>query len=188
MNYLITGGTGTLGTALTRYLLKKDAQTIRIYSRNEYSQVEMQRELNDPRLRFLIGDIRDFNRLKRAMSGVDYVIHCAALKHVPVCEYNPIEAIKTNVDGAVNVIDSAIDCGVKKVINISSDKAVYPINLYGATKLSAEKLFIYSNIYGKDRTLFSCIRFGNIWGSKGSVIPLWMRQRENLLIKPQMIR
>jgi len=112
------------------------------------------------------------------MEGVDYVIHTAALKHVPVCEYNPIEAIKTNVDGAINVIDCAIDCQVKRVINISSDKAVNPINLYGATKLASEKLFIYSNIYGKDRTFFSCIRFGNFWGSKGSVIPLWETQKQ----------
>ena len=178
MNYLIIGGTGSLGKAIVNRLLKTNDCTIRIYSRHEQSQVEMQRELNDSRLRFLIGDVRDDKRLKRAMEGVDYVIDCAALKHVPVCEYNPIEAVRTNIDGSINVIDAAIDCGVKKLIYISSDKAVYPINIYGATKSVAEKLFIHSNIYGKDRTYFSCIRFGNFYGSSGSVIELWQKQKE----------
>lgn len=177
-SYLVLGGTGSLGKVLVETLLTKEVDSIRVYSRNEYFQVEMQRELNNPKLRFLIGDIRDKDRLRRAMDGVDYVVNCAALKHVPVCEYNPIEAIKTNIDGAVNIIDCAIDTKVKKVVHISSDKAVEPINLYGATKLVAEKLFIHSNIYGKDKTFFSCIRFGNFFGSRGSVIPLWMRQKE----------
>ncbi len=191
MNWLILGGTGTLGKSITKYLLKTDIKSVRVFSRNEYDQVEMQRDCPDTRLRFLIGDIRDRNRLTRAMEGIDYVVNCAALKHVPVCEYNPIEAIRTNIDGAVNVIDCAIDTEVKKVINISSDKAVYPINLYGATKLVSEKLFIYSNIYGKGKTLFSCVRFGNFIGSRGSVIPLWEKQRETgtiTLTEKDMVR
>ena len=174
---LITGGTGTLGQSLTRRILKEDVESIRIYSRNEYAQVLMQSEMLDSRLRFFIGDVRDRDRLYRAMNGVDYVIHCAALKHVPVCEYNPLEAVKTNIIGSMNIIDSAIDAKVKKVINISSDKAVHPINIYGATKLASEKLFINSNVYGNGETVFSCIRFGNFINSRGSVAELWAKQR-----------
>jgi UDP-N-acetylglucosamine 4,6-dehydratase (inverting) len=139
----------------------------------------MERLFKEPRLRFLLGDVRDKNRLKRAMNGVDIVVHAAALKHVPVCEYNPIEAVKTNIDGAVNVIDAAIDNYVEKVITISTDKAVQPVNLYGATKMVAEKLFIQGNSYSGDKkTIFSCSRYGNVVGSSGSVVPLFKKQKE----------
>lgn len=174
---LITGGTGTLGQELTRHLLKETLESICIYSRNEYAQVIMKSEFKDDKLRFFIGDVRDRDRLYRAMSKVDYVIHCAALKHVDVCEYNPIEAVRTNVLGATNVIDAAIDAGVKKVVNISSDKAVHPINIYGSTKLAAEKLFLNSNVYGNGKTVFSCVRFGNFTNSRGSVTEIWKKQR-----------
>jgi UDP-N-acetylglucosamine 4,6-dehydratase (inverting) len=135
---------------------------------------------DDPRLRFFIGDVRDLGRLSRAMNGVDLVVHAAALKQVPACEYNPIEAVRTNIDGAANVIDAAIDNEVEKVIAISTDKAVHPVNLYGATKLVAEKLFIQGNAYtGGRRTKFSVVRYGNVVGSRGSVIPLFLEQRRN---------
>ena len=174
--WLITGGTGSLGQAVTRHILDKEPDcSIRIYSRNEYFQVEMERTFNDKRLRFLIGDVRDKDRLSRACNGIDNVIHCAALKHVPVCEYNPIEAVKTNINGTVNIIDACIDNNVKKCLAISTDKAVNPINLYGGTKLVAEKLLTYGNIYGN--TMFSCVRFGNFIGSSGSVIPLFLKQK-----------
>ena len=173
---LITGGTGSLGQELTKQLLERSPKAIRVFSRGEALQQEMQRRFNDPLIRFQIGDVRDRNRLKRAMTNVDVVIHCAALKQVPTCEYNPIEAIKTNIDGSVNVIDAALDSGVAKVLAISSDKAVHPINLYGATKLVMEKLFVQANVYGD--TMFSCVRFGNFWGSRGSVIPFWEEQRQ----------
>lgn len=167
---LITGGTGSLGEAIVKNLLIKEVSSIRIYSRNEYLQYLMAKELTDKRLRYMIGDIRDKERLSRAMNRVDYVIHTAALKHVPICHYNPIEAVRTNVDGSINIINCAIDNGVKKVLGISTDKAVNPINLYGATKLTMEHLFTEANVYGD--TQFSCVRFGNFVGSKGSIIPL----------------
>jgi len=164
--YLITGGCGSLGQALTREILKHNPKSIRIFDNSEYGHWDMQEHLKDNRLRYFIGDVRDRDRLNRAMKGVDVVVHAAALKHVHLCEYNPIDAVKTNVIGSINVIDAALDCRVPKVIAISSDKAVHPVNLYGATKAIMEKLFIQSNVYGYTR--FSCIRAGNFQGSMGS--------------------
>lgn len=177
---LITGGTGSFGKKFTEIVLREhDPKAVRIFSRGEFLQLQMRQQFNDdPRLRFFIGDVRDRERIYRAMDGVDIVVHAAALKQVPVCEYNPIEAIKTNINGAINVIDAAIDKEVEKVVAISTDKAVYPVNLYGATKLVAEKLFVQSNAYtGKHRTRFSVVRYGNVVGSRGSVIPLFLEQR-----------
>jgi UDP-N-acetylglucosamine 4,6-dehydratase/5-epimerase len=179
---LITGGTGSFGKACVKKLLEgHDPHTIRVYSRDELKQWEMAREFgNHPKLRFLIGDVRDGERLKRATEGVDFLIHAAALKHVPACEYNPIEAIRTNIDGAINVINAALDNRVKKVVALSTDKAVNPVNTYGATKLASDRLFIQSNSYrgGRD-TRFSVVRYGNVMGSRGSVIPLFKTQRES---------
>jgi len=181
---LITGGTGSFGKKFTEILLSEhNPESVRIYSRGELLQMEMQNRFDDSRLRFLIGDVRDRDRLYRAASGVDIIVHAAALKHVPACEYNPIEAVRTNVDGSVNVIDAAIDNSVEKIMAISTDKAVHPVNLYGATKMVAEKLFIQGNAYtGWDKTRFSCIRYGNVVGSRGSVIPLFKEQRGNGMI------
>ncbi|KYC54025.1 MAG: Polysaccharide biosynthesis protein [Candidatus Methanofastidiosum methylothiophilum] len=143
----------------------------------------MQKELKDDRLRFFIGDVRDKDRLYRAASGADFLIHAAAMKQVPACEYNPIEAVRTNIDGTINVIDAAIDNSVKKVIGISTDKAVHPVNLYGATKMTAEKLLVQGNSYSGDKgTKFSVVRYGNVIGSRGSVIPLFLEQKKNGLI------
>ena len=178
---LVTGGTGSFGQKFTEIILKENnPKSVRIYDHNELAEVEMERKFNDSRLRFFIGDIRDKNRLHRAMNGVDIIIHAAALKHVPICEYNPIEAVKTNIEGAMNVIDSAIDNAVEKVMVISTDKAVYPVNLYGATKMVAEKLFIQANSYvgGERKTIFSCARYGNVIASSGSVVPLFKEQKE----------
>jgi UDP-N-acetylglucosamine 4,6-dehydratase (inverting) len=177
---LVTGGTGSFGTKFAEVLLKShNPRSIRIYSRGELKQVEMERRLGQPKVRFLVGDVRDRERLYRAMNGVDIVVHAAALKHVPVCEYNPMEAVKTNVHGAENVIDAAIDNGVEKVVALSTDKAVQPVNLYGATKLVAEKMFVQANAYvGMRKTRFSCVRYGNVIGSSGSVVPLFARQKE----------
>ncbi len=177
---LITGGAGSFGQEFAKIILKEcNPKSVRIYDNRELAQVEMEREINDPRLRFFIGDIRDMNRLYRALNGVDIVVHAAALKHVPICEYNPIEAIRTNIDGSVNVIDASINNGVEKVILISTDKAVQPVNLYGATKMVAEKLFIQGNNYASARkTIFSCVRYGNVIGSSGSVVPLFKKQKE----------
>jgi UDP-N-acetylglucosamine 4,6-dehydratase len=152
-----------------------------VFSRDELKQHEMQvREFNQEHLRYFIGDVRDVSRLRRAMNGVDIVVHAAALKQVPACEYNPIEAVMTNIMGARNIIDAALDTGVKHVLALSTDKAVSPVNLYGATKLCAEKLFVQSNAYaGTDGTRFSCVRYGNVVGSRGSVIPLFLQQREH---------
>ena len=177
---LLTGGVGSFGTKFVETVLKEhDPKVIRIYDINELGEVEMRRKFNDDRLRFLIGDVRDKRRLHRAMKGVDVVIHAAALKHIDVCEYNPIEAIRTNIEGAINVIDCAIDNNVEKVMAISTDKAAYPVNLYGATKMTAEKLFVQGNTYsGEEGTRFSCTRYGNVWGSSGSVIPLFKKQKE----------
>lgn len=182
---LVTGGTGSFGKACVKYLLKNfSPNAIRIYSRDELKQWEMAQELkNYPRfnlLRFFIGDVRDRNRIKRATEGVDYIIHAAALKQVPACEYNPIEAVRTNIDGAINVIDAALDCNVEKVIALSTDKASQPINLYGATKLCSDKLFIQGNNYrGVRKTAFSVVRYGNVMASRGSVIPLFFEQAKN---------
>jgi len=174
---LITGGTGSFGQKLTNILLKDfSPKKIIIYSRDELKQYEMAQEFDDPRMRFFIGDVRDKERLLRAMEGVDYVVHAAALKHVPVAEYNPMEAIKTNVLGAQNVIDAAIEQGVSKVIALSTDKAANPINLYGATKLASDKLFVAANnIVGSKDILFSVVRYGNVIGSRGSVVPFFKK-------------
>jgi len=177
---LVTGGTGSFGKKFTKILLEeKQPKKIIIFSRDELKQHEMQvGGYNDPRLRYFIGDIRDRERLLRAMHGVDIVVHAAALKQVPACEYNPMEAIKTNIMGTANVVEAALDAGVKKVMTISTDKAVSPANLYGATKLAAEKLTIQSNAYAAGTaTRYSCVRYGNVVGSRGSVVPLFLKQR-----------
>jgi UDP-N-acetylglucosamine 4,6-dehydratase (inverting) len=177
---LLTGGTGSFGNKFSEILLKEhNPHAIRIFSRGEKKQLDMANRFNDDRLRFFIGDVRDKARLYRATTDADIIVHAAALKQVPACEYNPIEAVRTNVDGAVNVIDAAIDHGVERVIAISTDKAVHPVNLYGATKMTAEKLFIQGNSYsGKVDTKISCVRYGNVIGSRGSVIPLFLKQKE----------
>ncbi len=177
---LVTGGTGSFGKKFIEIMLKEyHPAKIIIFSRDELKQYEMQiNGFNDPSLRYFLGDIRDLERLKRAFKDVDIVVHAAALKQVPACEYNPFEAIKTNILGSQNVIDAALDCGVKKVLAISTDKAVNPVNLYGVTKLGAEKLFIQSNAYAGGReTRFSCTRYGNVVGSRGSVVPVFLQQR-----------
>ena len=174
---LITGGTGSLGTALTKKLLKSDVGKIRIFSRDEWKQTNMKSELTDKRLRFLIGDIRDAPRLDRAMENVDIVFHTAALKQVPVAEYNPFEFIKTNVDGTQNVIDACLDNNVELAIGIGTDKAVSPSNTYGASKLLMERLFIGANFYkGEHKTKFICVRYGNVLGSRGSIVPVFVNQ------------
>ena len=178
---LITGGTGSFGKAFTRYALNNySPKKIIIYSRDEFKQFIMQNDFRKEfpdkfsKLRFFIGDVRDKERLTRAMEGVDYVVHAAALKQVPACEYNPAEAIKTNIHGAMNVIDSALDTGVKKVVALSTDKAVNPVNLYGGTKLVSDKLFIAANAYAGSKDVnFSIVRYGNVAGSRGSVIPFF---------------
>jgi UDP-N-acetylglucosamine 4,6-dehydratase (inverting) len=177
---LITGGTGSFGKMFTSVLLKEhNPRSIRIYSRGELLQWEMQQKFSDERLRFLIGDVRDERRLSRAMNGVDIVVHAAAMKQVPASEYNPMEAVKTNIDGTNNLINSAIDNNVQKVIALSTDKAVHPVNLYGATKMVAEKLFVQGNSYAGSRgTRFSCVRYGNVIGSRGSIIPLILEQKK----------
>ena len=177
---LLTGGTGSFGQKFTEIALREHGpKVIRIFSRGELLQQEMRQKFDDDeKLRFFIGDVRDRERVYRAMNGVDIVVHAAALKQVPTSEYNPIEAVKTNIDGAVNVIDAAIDNGVEKAIAISSDKAVHPVNLYGATKLVMERLFIQANVYtGGRKSQFSCTRYGNVVGSRGSVVPLFLEQR-----------
>ena len=172
---LVTGGTGSFGKAFTKYVLEHyNPKKIIIYSRDEYKRFIMQQEFQQyaSQLRFFIGDVRDKERLARAFEGVDYVIHAAALKQVPACEYNPAEAIKTNIDGAQNVIDAALSTGVKKVVALSTDKAVNPVNLYGGTKLVSDKLFIAANAYAGSKDIcFSIVRYGNVAGSRGSIIP-----------------
>lgn len=193
-NILVTGGTGSFGRAFTRVLLDEHTpRRLVVFSRDELKQHEMRTGgFDHPALRYFIGDVRDVQRLRRAMRGVDVVVHAAALKQVDACEYNPIEAIATNVDGAKNVIDAALDAGVSRVVALSTDKAVNPINLYGASKLCAEKLFVHSNTYGgASGTRFSCVRYGNVVGSRGSVIPLFRRQRETgevTVTDPRMTR
>lgn len=179
---LLTGGTGSFGQKFTEIALREhNPKIIRVFSRGEFLQHQMNQKFNgDARLRFFIGDVRDRERLFRAMNGVDIVVHAAALKQVPACEYNPIEAVKTNVNGAINIIDAALDNQVEKVLAISSDKAVHPVNLYGATKLVAEKLFTQGNAYTGGRgTKFSCTRYGNVIASRGSVIELFLEQKQN---------
>ena len=179
---MITGGTGSLGNALTKRLLDDGADTIRIFSRNESKQLEMESKFNDDRLRFLIGDIRDYERLERAVEDIDIVFHAAALKHVPVIEYNPFEAIKTNILGSQNVINACLHENVERAICVGTDKAVSPLNTYGATKLLMEKLFVTAKNYlNKERheTKFIALRYGNVLGSSGSVIPKFIEQIKN---------
>ena len=180
---LITGGTGSLGKALAKRLLELDAEIVRIYSRNENKQISMQSEFNDERLRYLIGDIRDLPRLIRAVEDIDIVFHAAALKHVPVVEYNPFESIKTNVLGSQNVIDACLHENIETAICVGTDKAVSPLNTYGATKLLMEKLFVTAGNYinpEKHKTKFVAIRYGNVLASSGSVIPHFLNQiKEN---------
>ncbi|QYK51130.1 MAG: UDP-N-acetylglucosamine 4,6-dehydratase (inverting) [Anaerolineales bacterium] len=178
---LITGGTGSFGKACIRILQERyQPEKIIIFSRDELKQHEMREAgFDQENLRYFIGDIRDEQRLKRAMDGVNIVIHAAALKQVPACEYNPMEAIKTNILGTANVVEAALENNVEKVLALSTDKAVSPANLYGATKLAAEKLTVQSNAYSGDRpTRFACVRYGNVVGSRGSVVPIFLRQRE----------
>ena len=174
---LVTGGTGSFGNQFVTYVLENyDPKKIIIYSRDEYKQFIMANKFKKygDKLRFFIGDVRDKERLYRAFDGVDYVVHAAALKQVPACEYNPMEAVKTNIDGAMNIVDAALDCGVKRVVALSTDKAVNPINLYGGTKLVSDKLFIAANAYaGTKDVCFSIVRYGNVAGSRGSVIPFF---------------
>lgn len=178
---LLTGGTGSFGRHFCKLMTDRYLpKVIRVYSRDELKQHEMRQVFGEEHIRYFIGDVRDPDRLKRAMEGVDIVIHAAALKQVPACEYNPFEAIKTNIHGAQNIIDAAIDTGVKKVLALSTDKAVNPVNLYGATKLCAEKIIVQGNAYAGSRgTRFSCVRYGNVIGSRGSVIPVFTEQRKN---------
>jgi UDP-N-acetylglucosamine 4,6-dehydratase/5-epimerase len=194
---LITGGTGSLGNALTRHILKSNPNVKRliIFSRDEQKQFLMAQEFSEreyDQIRYFIGDVRDFERLKRAFQDVDYVIHAAAMKHVHIAEYNPDECIKTNVGGAQNVINAAFETSVKKVVALSTDKACAPINLYGATKLTSDKLFIAANnITGFNPIKFSVVRYGNVMGSNGSVIPFFMKKRKEGVLpitEPNMTR
>lgn len=193
-NILVTGGTGSFGKAFIRKVLDEhEPRRIVVFSRDELKQFEMRGEgFNDPRLRFFIGDVRDPERLMRAFDGVDVVVHAAALKQVPACEYNPFEAIRTNVMGAQNIINAAIERGVDRVIALSTDKACNPVNLYGASKLCSDKLFVAGNHYsGQDATRFAVVRYGNVVGSRGSVIPFFLKQRLTgrlTLTHPEMTR
>lgn len=191
---LVTGGTGSFGRKFSEIVLKEfDPRKIIIYSRDEYKQFQMQQQFKHYKnIRFFIGDVRDKDRLLRAFVGVDYVVHAAALKQVPAMEYNPAEAVKTNIIGAMNVIEAALDRKVKKVIALSTDKACNPINLYGATKLCADKLFVAANSYsGKGGTNFSVVRYGNVVGSRGSVVPFFKEKRKEGVLPitdPKMTR
>ena len=191
---LVTGGTGSFGRKFVEIMLReyRPAKLI-VFSRDELKQHEMRAAgLDDPSLRYFLGDVRDQQRLERAFSGVSVVVHAAALKQVPACEYNPFEAIQTNINGGKNVIEAAINCGVHRIVALSTDKAVNPINLYGATKLCAEKMFVQANAYaGAQDTRFSCARYGNVVGSRGSVIPIFMEQRARgrvTITDPRMTR
>lgn len=178
---LLTGGTGSFGNKFTEIVLNEhEPKAIRIFSRDEKKQFDMAKKFKgENRVRFFIGDVRDKYRLRRAMMSVDIVVHAAALKQVPACEYNPIEAVRTNIDGAINIIDDAIDMGIDQVMAISTDKAVHPVNLYGSTKMTAEKLFIQGNSYvGVTKTKLSCVRYGNVIGSRGSVVPVFLEQKK----------
>jgi UDP-N-acetylglucosamine 4,6-dehydratase/5-epimerase len=175
---LLTGGTGSFGNAFIRRVTTQfPSAVIRVYSRDELKQSELRARFGDDQLRFLIGDVRDRGRMTRAAQGADVVVHAAAMKQVPACEYNPFEAVRTNVLGAQHVVDSAIDAGVPKVLALSTDKAVNPVNLYGATKLCAEKIVVQGNAYAaQSRTTLACVRYGNVVGSRGSVVPLFQEQ------------
>jgi UDP-N-acetylglucosamine 4,6-dehydratase/5-epimerase len=177
---LVTGGAGSIGSELVRTLLDMDPKAIRVLDNNETGLFDLEQELRSDKIRPLVGDVRDRDRLKRAFEGVDLVFHAAALKHVPLCEFNPFDAVKTNVLGTQNVLDAAIDEGVARFILISTDKAVNPTNVMGATKLLAERLTISANFYkGSRKTVLSCVRFGNVLGSRGSVVPLFKKQIAN---------
>ncbi|OCL94467.1 UDP-N-acetylglucosamine 4,6-dehydratase (inverting) [Arcobacter porcinus] len=180
-NILITGGTGSFGKKYTKILLEKyKPNKIIIFSRDELKQYEMAQEYNAKCMRYFIGDVRDNQRLKQATKDVDFIIHAAALKHVPIAEYNPMECIKTNIDGAQNVIEATLENGVKRVIALSTDKAANPVNLYGATKLASDKLFVAANnLVGKNDIKFSVVRYGNVVGSRGSVVPFFEKLIEN---------
>ena len=179
---LITGGTGSFGKKFTEIVIKKyNPKKIVVYSRDEFKQFEMQKNISSTKIRYFIGDVRDVDRLKLAMVDIDIVIHTAALKQVPATEYNPFEAVKTNVMGAQNVIDASLQSNVSRVIALSTDKAAAPINLYGATKLTSDKLFVSANNYaGHSKTLFSVVRYGNVMGSRGSVIPSFLKDKKKI--------
>src|SRR5258707_4756571 len=191
---LVTGGTGSFGKKFVEIMLREfQPQRLVVFSRDELKQHEMRTSgFDHPSMRYFIGDVRDVERLKRPLAGVTVVVHAAALKQVPACEYNPFEAIQTNIIGGRNVIDAAIDQGVRRILALSTDKAVNPINLYGATKLCAEKMFVQANAYaGARETRFSCARYGNVVGSRGSVIPVFLEQRKRgciTITDPRMTR
>lgn len=191
---LVTGGTGSFGRKFVEIMLREHRpQKMIVFSRDELKQHEMRSSgLDDASVRYFLGDVRDQQRLERALSGVTVVVHAAALKQVPACEYNPFEAIQTNIMGGKNVIEAAINCGVRRILALSTDKAVNPINLYGATKLCAEKMFVQANAYsGQQDTRFSCVRYGNVMGSRGSVVPIFMEQRAGgrlTITDPRMTR
>ena len=194
---LITGGTGSLGQALTKHIIQNypDVKRLVIFSRDEQKQFQMAQDYpvqDYPQIRFFIGDVRDKDRLIRAMKGIDYVIHAAAMKHVPIAEYNPDECVKTNIIGAQNVIDACLETGVERVVTLSTDKACAPINLYGATKLASDKLFVAANnIRGNNPIRFSVVRYGNVMGSNGSVIPFFIKKKKEGILPitdPNMTR
>lgn len=177
---LVTGGSGSIGRKIVKELLEYDVDVVRVFDNNETALFNLEQDLNSRKIRTLVGDIRDYRRLERAFKDIDIIFHAAAYKHVPLCEYNPLDAVKTNVIGTQNIIDASIACNVKKVILISTDKAVNPANVMGATKLLAERLMVSSNVYsGKNGTKFSCVRFGNVLNSRGSVIPIFKKQIKN---------
>lgn len=190
---LVTGGSGSIGSEIVKKLLKFDIEAVRILDNNETALFELEEELNSNKIRTFIGDVRDKDRLERAFENVDIIFHAAALKHVPLCEFNPFDAVKTNVLGTQNVLDAALDKNVEKVIMISTDKAVNPVNVMGATKLLAERLTVSANYYkGNRKTVFSCVRFGNVLNSRGSVIPIFRKQIKNggpiTITHPKMTR
>lgn len=190
---LVTGGTGSIGSEIVKKLIEYDVQSVRVLDNNETALFELEQELASNKIRTFMGDIRDFERLKRAFENVDIVFHAGALKHVPLCEYNPFDAVKTNILGTQNVLNAALDRNVKKVIVISTDKAVNPINVMGATKLLAERLTMSANYYSGDKnTAFSCVRFGNVLDSRGSVVPIFKKQIEKggpvTITDPEMTR
>ena len=181
---LITGATGSFGKGFTKHLLDNtNAKKIIVFSRDEYKQHLMAQEFNDPRLRFFLGDVRDLQRLERAFHGVDIVVHAAALKQIPALEYNPFEAVKTNIIGSQNVIEAGVNQNVSKVLLVSTDKAAQPVNLYGATKLTAERLFVAGNSYGAKATRFSVVRYGNVLGSRGSLVEIILNRQIDEKVK-----